>query len=128
MGRDEVNMLTEFGKTVRKARIDAGVTMNQMAIELDTTASFLSAIETGRKKVPPDWISLIENYFDEKGVKVLNLGQAADVSNQSVSLEGLSSEHKMLVSGFARIQSSAMTAEDVMGFKQLLQKIEEGSK
>lgn len=121
-------MLTEFGKTVRKARIDAGVTMNQMAIELDTTASFLSAIETGRKKVPPDWISLIENYFDEKGVKVLNLGQAADVSNQSVSLEGLSSEHKMLVSGFARIQSSAMTAEDVMGFKQLLQKIEEGSK
>lgn len=119
-------MLNEFGKKVRKARIDAGVTMNQMATDLNTTASFLSAMETGRKKIPAEWVGQIENYFVTKGVEVRGLGPAADVSNSSVSLEGLTREHQMLVAGFARVQSSSLTTEDVMGFKQLLQRIEGG--
>jgi len=114
-------MLTEFGKKVRKARIDAGVTMMQMADALGTTPSFLSAMETGRKKVPAEWVAKIEHYFAVHGVSVANLGAAADASNQSVSLEGLTREHQMLVAGFARVQSSSMSSEDVDAFKRLLQ-------
>lgn len=114
-------MLTEFGKKVRKARIDAGVTMMDMAAELSTTPAFLSGIETGRKKVPAEWVPDIENYFLRKGVKVIELGEAADASNKSVSLEGLSRQHQMLVAGFARVQSSAFTNEDVESFKKLLE-------
>lgn len=121
-------MLTEFGKKVRKARIDAGVTMMQMADALGTTPSFLSAMETGRKKVPAEWVSKVERYFAMHGVIVANLGTAADASNQSVSLEGLSREHQMLVAGFARVQSSSMSAEDVDAFKRLLQGLQGGSK
>jgi transcriptional regulator with XRE-family HTH domain len=114
-------MLTEFGKKVRKARIDAGVTMMQMADDLGTTPSFLSAMETGRKKVPTEWVAKIEGFFSLRGVNVANLGAAADASNQSVSLEGLSREHQMLVAGFARVQSSSLSSEDVNAFKRLLQ-------
>ena len=119
-------MLTEFGKKVRKARIDAGVTMIEMAHELGTTPSFLSAMETGRKKVPGEWVSKIEQYFSASGFSVANLRVAADASNQSVSLEGLSREHQMLVAGFARVQSSSLTPDDVDKFKRLLQGLQGG--
>jgi transcriptional regulator with XRE-family HTH domain len=117
-------MLTEYGKKVRKARIDAGVTMTQMATDLGTTPSFLSAMETGRKNVPAEWVGNVERYFKERGVSVSELGAAADASNQSVSLEGLSREHQMLVAGFARALSSSPSVEDVNAFKSLLQGIQ----
>lgn len=121
-------MLTEFGKRVRKARIDAGVTMMEMATELGTTPSFLSAMETGRKKVPAEWIGQIQAYFAGRGVEVADLGVAAEVSNRSVSLEGLSREHQMLVAGFARVLSSSPSFEDVDAFKRLLEGIQGGKK
>lgn len=119
-------MLSEFGKKVRKARIDAGVSMQQMALDLNTTASFLSGMETGRKKIPSEWVGVIERYFASRGIAVEGLGAAADVANSSVSLEGLTLEHQMLVAGFARVQSSSLTTEDVLAFKKFLQKIEGG--
>lgn len=42
--------LTEFGKAVRKARIDTGYTLLTMAKALGTTSAFLSGLETGSKK------------------------------------------------------------------------------
>lgn len=121
-------MLNEFGKKVRKARIDAGVTMMQMADALATTPSFLSAMETGRKKVPAEWVTKIEQYFAGHQVSVTDLGAAADSANQSVSLEGLTREHQMLVAGFARVLSSTPSVEDVDAFKRLLQGIQGGKK
>lgn len=93
----------------------------QMADELKTTPSFLSAIETGRKKVPAEWVPKVEHYFAERGVTVSELRTAADAANKSVSLEGLSREHQMLVAGFARVQSSSLSPDDVDNFKRLLQ-------
>lgn len=101
--------------------------MMQMAVTLGTTPSFLSAMETGRKKVPAEWVARIEDYFNQRGVVVTELGAAADTANQSVSLEGLSREHQMLVAGFARVLSSSPSMEDVDAFKRLLQNIQ-GSK
>jgi transcriptional regulator with XRE-family HTH domain len=94
--------LTEFGKAVRKARIDAEVSLSEMADTLDTTAGFLSALETGRKKIPDQWVQKIGRYLDELGVGVPNLRQLADVANQNVSLEDMTPSRQMLVAGFAR--------------------------
>lgn len=121
-------MLNDFGKKVRKARIDADVTMQEMAQDLGTTASFLSAMETGRKRIPAEWVGAIGRYFTGKGVVVTDLGPAADVSNNAVSLDGLTREHQMLVAGFARVQSSSLSAEDVVAFKSLLEGIQGGKK
>ncbi|MEX8518771.1 MAG: XRE family transcriptional regulator [Leptothrix sp. (in: b-proteobacteria)] len=96
--------ITEFGKAVRKARIDAdNVTLASMAAELETTPSFLSALEMGRKKIPADWVKKIELFFDGYGISGLRLGALADVANKNVSIDGLSPAQQMLVAGFARV-------------------------
>ena len=51
--------ITEFGKAVRKARIDASVTLGDMAEALEVSPPFLSAMETGRKKISEDWVRKI---------------------------------------------------------------------
>ena len=51
--------LTEFGKAVRKARIDANETLLSMAKEIGTSPAFLSGMETGRKKIPVEWVEKI---------------------------------------------------------------------
>ena len=94
--------ITEFGKAVRKARIDADETLASMAKQLNTTPSFLSALEMGRKKIPADWVAKIETYFSQRGVSV-RLGELADVANKAVSIDGLAPAQQMLVAGFARV-------------------------
>ncbi|WOI39319.1 helix-turn-helix transcriptional regulator [Alteromonas sp. CI.11.F.A3] len=93
--------LTEFGKAVRKARIDTGYTLKTMAEELGKSAAFFSSMETGTKKIPKDWVVKISEFFESKDYSVPELGKYADVSNRSVSLDGLSQQQQMLVAGLA---------------------------
>lgn len=105
--------ITEFGKVVRKARLDAGVSLLEMANELNVSSAFLSGMETGRKKVTKEWVSKIDGFFSEKNVDVSQLPVAADVSNKTVSLDGLSPAHQMLVAGFARTSLSHVEMENL---------------
>ncbi len=96
--------ITEFGKAVRKARIDAdNVSLASMAAELQTTPSFLSALEMGRKKIPAEWVGKIESFFARRGITVAGLRERADVANKAVPIDGLSPAQQMLVAGFARV-------------------------
>ena len=45
-------MITEFGKALRKLRIDRGETLKIMADNLEMTSSYLSAIECGKRNIP----------------------------------------------------------------------------
>lgn len=108
--------ITEFGKAVRKARIDADVTLASMALALGTTPSFLSAMEMGRKKIPADWVQRIESYFSNNGVSV-RLAELADVANKTVPIDGLSPAQQMLVAGFARVN---LDEREIMNFQALL--------
>lgn len=108
--------ITEFGKAVRKARIDADVTLASMALALGTTPSFLSAMEMGRKKIPADWVQKIESYFSNNGVSV-RLAELADVANKTVPIDGLSPAQQMLVAGFARVN---LDEREIMNFQALL--------
>lgn len=108
--------ITEFGKAVRKARIDADVTLASMADELQTTPSFISAMEMGRKKVPAEWIRKIEVYFSSHGVSI-RLGELADIANKTVPIDGLSPAQQMLVAGFARVN---LDEQELAKFAQLL--------
>jgi transcriptional regulator with XRE-family HTH domain len=110
---------TEFGKVVRMARIEAGVTLSSMADALDVSAAFLSGMEMGRKKVSPEWVARIAQYIrNELKLPVPTLETTAAVSNQSVNLEGLSPQHQMLVAGFARIKN--LDEETERKFHELL--------
>ncbi len=112
--------LTEFGKTVRKARIDVGYTLKTMSEELNTSAAFLSGLETGSKKISKDWVQKINHFFSSKGHTINNLEQLADVANRSVSLDGLSQQQQMLVAGFA---NSPFTPEQLRKFATLMEEM-----
>jgi transcriptional regulator with XRE-family HTH domain len=109
--------ITEFGKMVRKARLDAEVTLSKMANELDVTSAFLSGMETGRKRITNEWVGKIKAFFAVRNIDLPNLQEAADVANKSVSLEGLSPAHQMLVAGFAR---TSLSPDDLENLKALL--------
>ncbi len=110
--------ITEFGKAVRKARIDAGYTLKSMSEELGTSAAFLSGMETGSKKISKTWVEKISYFFKEKGHGIENLNQLADVANQNVELSGLSHQQQMLVAGFA---NSPFTPSQLKKFAELLE-------
>tara|TARA_R110001592_G_scaffold206888_3_gene457605 strand:- start:794 stop:1153 length:360 start_codon:yes stop_codon:yes gene_type:complete len=110
--------ITEFGKAVRKARIDAeNVTLSSMAGELQTSPSFLSALEMGRKKIPEDWVEKIESFFGRRGIYNLRLRELADMANKTVSIDGLSPAQQMLVAGFARVN---LDEAEIAKFTELL--------
>ena len=113
-------MLTEFGKAVRKARIDVGTSMLKMAESLGVKPSFVSQIETGKKNIPADFVAKAEKFFAGFGLTI-HLGQLADAANKTVSLEGLDTEMQFLVSGFAR---STLTEEQIGRLKQMLDEAE----
>lgn len=115
--------LTPFGKAVRKARLDADVTLSDMATNLGCTAAFLSALETGRKKVPTEIVTKVEQYFAARGIRLDRLQPLADVSNATVSLEGLTPDHQLMVAGFARASMRNVDPEDLEQLKSLLKKI-----
>ena len=117
--------LTEFGKTVRKARIDTGYTLKTMSEELRTSAAFLSGLETGNKKISKEWVQKISEFFSSRGHKIDNLEQLADVANQSVSLDGLSQQQQMLVAGFA---NSPFTPEQLKKFAALMEEMNKHGK
>jgi transcriptional regulator with XRE-family HTH domain len=109
--------LTDFGRAVRKARLDAEETLSTMADGLNVSPAFLSAMETGRKNISDDWVSKITQFFTERKVKVEKLGIYADVSNESVSLAGCDPQKQMLIAGFAR---SSLDAQTLAKFADLL--------
>lgn len=118
--------LTPFGKAVRKARVDGDISLTDMAAELDITPAFLSAVETGRKKVPEQLTNRIKEYLEARGVVPVHLNELADVSNSSVSLEGLSPEHQFLVANLAHTDWKKVDATELEDLKELLGRI--GSK
>lgn len=114
----EITMgLTDFGKTVRKARLDTDETLATMAESLGVSPAFLSALETGRKNISEEWVGKITNFFKHRGINVANLGEYADISNKNISLAGCDPQKQMLIAGFAR---SNLDAETLAEFARLL--------
>jgi transcriptional regulator with XRE-family HTH domain len=115
--------LTDFGKAIRTARIETDATLSQMADAIGATPAFLSAIETGRKKIPLVWIEKIDTFFKHQGKVIPHLQELATVANGEVSVAGLSPAQQMLVAGFARTN---LDSEQLKKFEQLLSKSMKG--
>lgn len=105
--------LTEFGKAIRKARIESGDTLRAMAKSLEITPAFLSAIEHEKKKIPPYLVVRIEALLRNQGVEVKNLMTLADLSNQRISLKGLSEQHQQLLLRLAHTSYSKSDLDNI---------------
>jgi len=94
--------LTPFGKQVRKYRIDANITLSDMADALKVKPSYLSAVETGRKPLNDELVRKAVAHFKTLKVNAHELFALADRTRKQLSLEQLEEAEREAVAGFAR--------------------------
>lgn len=97
-------MITSFGKTLRKIRIDRGEILFEMAKKLQITSSYLSAIECGKRNIPGDFIEkLQENYeFTEREMEELIRTKDETIKELSINIENIDVKKRELALEFAR--------------------------
>ena len=80
-------MLTEFGQYLRKLRIDCGEILKGMADKLGVTSSYLSAVETGKRNIPDDWVEKISQLYGLDMIQQDFLRDAAFNSARTVTMD-----------------------------------------
>lgn len=85
--------VTEFGKFLRKLRVDREEYQKDMSSKLGVTLSYLSAVELGKRGIPSDWCDKLKVLYDlteSEYTKIYNITIDSksvlkiDVSNMSI--------------------------------------------
>ncbi|KVQ57485.1 helix-turn-helix domain-containing protein [Burkholderia territorii] len=98
--------VTEFGKWVRKLRLEHGETMLDMSQKLGRSASFLSSIETGRKPVPAQIVNAIAETYGLDEATAAELREKAASGHAAFRLAPSNDGDRELVAAFAaRLES-----------------------
>ncbi|MCY7103320.1 helix-turn-helix domain-containing protein [Streptococcus oralis] len=97
-------MITEYGKFLRKLRIDQGQILKTMAEKLGVSSAFLSAVENGKKKIPKTWEEkLVKEYkLDEEQLTELRRSQQDSQQLIEINLAMLTDAQKDTAFAFAR--------------------------
>ena len=116
-------MLTAFGKLVRKLRIDNGKLLFDMAQYLGVSPAYVSAVETGKRSVPNEWVEKLSPWF---GLTVEQSNTLRDAALQSrkevrINVENSSNEGRDLAVCFAK-QFDSLTPEDREKLMNILRK------
>ncbi|QOZ74091.1 XRE family transcriptional regulator [Bradyrhizobium sp. CCBAU 53351] len=80
-------MLTDIGKELRKLRIETDERLMDMAKRLDKSASFISAVEVGKKSPPSDFEEAVIKIYQLAGDAAEALRRAADRSRKAFTIE-----------------------------------------
>lgn len=106
-------MVTAFGKFCRKLRIDNGELLKDMADKLGVTASYLSAVENGKRNVPQNWLHDISKIYSLNSQQISELKKAIEESQTVLrfDLRELSNEKKDILMAFAREHKRLDTAD-----------------
>ncbi|NLK87795.1 MAG: XRE family transcriptional regulator [Clostridiaceae bacterium] len=97
-------MITEFGKALRKIRIDSGELLKDMALKLNVSPAYLSAVEMGKRNVPEGWPEIIRTNYSISTRDYQKLREYAENSKTSVRipLDSSRSSERDLALSFAR--------------------------
>ncbi|HEK1687829.1 TPA: helix-turn-helix domain-containing protein [Pseudomonas putida] len=116
-------MFTQFGKLLRKIRIDRGMLLKDMAAGLDVSSAYLSAIETGRKAVTDDVVAKVAEYlgYPTQSDEYQELYDAAQITKGEVSIStlGASPLKQQAALAFAR-QFNELEGDDMEKILSLL--------
>ena len=91
--------MTELGIALRKIRLDKHELLREMAAKLNVSSAFLSAVETGKKRPPANFVNKISDLYDLSSSEKEELLHAAEMSLDEVriNLSGASSaQHQAL--------------------------------
>ena len=107
-------LVSEYGKTLRKIRIDKGLTMAQMAKAIGITSAYLSTIERGNRKIPKNLTQNVIGHYKLSNEQVEELQKAELLSRDSIEieLEDMELSKKSLALSFAN-NLKDMTYEQV---------------
>ncbi|MBW5284568.1 helix-turn-helix domain-containing protein [Burkholderia gladioli] len=94
--------LTEFGKEIRKLRIERGEKMLDMSTKVNKSPSFLSAVETGRKPVPMQLVDEIVTVYQLSKALADRLRTLAERSVTEFRITPRRAADQALVAAFAR--------------------------
>lgn len=100
--------MTPFGKEIRKLRIDADITMSDMAKGLGKLPSYLSAVELGDKPLSEEFAKAIIGYlrglpyFRKHRLDEDYLLRLADRTRRTIDVQTLHDRDREVVAAFAR--------------------------
>jgi transcriptional regulator with XRE-family HTH domain len=113
-------MANEFGKELRKLRIDHSEKLLDMAANIEVSVAFLSAVETGRKEVPPALTEKVIARYKLDDFAARTLRNAADASRKSFRLAPQTQYGRETVALLARKMDSLST-EDFASIQRILE-------
>lgn len=80
-------MISKFGLYIREIREKENDSLRQMAIKLGISATFLSAMEVGRKQIPLEYVEKIKGIYDLTEEQVMELEDSIYETNERVPIE-----------------------------------------
>ena len=97
-------MKTEFNEILSKIRKDSNESLRMMAKRLNISATFLSAMELGKRLIPLDYIAIISNCYELSNEDIKTLEDSIYKTNNKVTIdfENMSDEKKNVSLLFAR--------------------------
>ena len=79
-------MLTAFGRMARQIRLERDELLKEMADKLEVTSAYLSAVETGKRKIPSDWVDKISDMYKLDKHTRNELQSASEMSAKDVKI------------------------------------------
>lgn len=106
-------MLTDFGKTCRKLRIDNNELLLDMANYLGVSAAFLSKVENGKAKPPANWKEKIVARYHLTDAMYAELCNSIDKARsvRTIKIPNIQEDDSELMLAFARKLGDMSTAE-----------------
>jgi transcriptional regulator with XRE-family HTH domain len=117
--------MTPFGQKLRSLRAERRVSMKTMAHALGVSASYLSALEHGRRGPPPfHLVQRTLQYFNIIWDDAEELQRLADLSNPRVSVDtaGLTPVHTRLANLMAE-EVARLSEDDAQALLTLLEQL-----
>ena len=121
--------MTPFGDRVRSLRERKGVSLKEMATELEISSAYLSALEHGRKGLPsPMLLRQICTYFGLIWDEAEEMERLAAYSDPRVIVDtaGLLPDHTLLANLLAR-RINLLSATDIAAIMAVLRRHDRGS-
>lgn len=115
--------MTELGIALRKIRLDKQELLREMAAKLNVSSAFLSAVETGKKRPPANFVNKVCDLYDLNSTEREELLHAAEMSLDEVRInlsETTSAQHQAAIS-FAKALNG-LTDEDVSEIMRVFNK------
>lgn len=120
--------LTELGKETRKIRIGRDEVLLDMALRLEMSPAMLSAIETGAKAAPDDFVARLANQYEEVAERRAVFEHLAEKTKKLVKLSleaSMPEEVKDAAVTFARVLPQ-LSPEDLAAIGRVFEKYKKG--